>query len=125
MSPSLSSGTPMKMVGVEMARASFDPLVVGGDVEHEDRVDQAVRGDPAHAGLRVLVGQQQDVVVVAPRGDGGREDECHVSRRVRVFAQRLGQGEDLRPAARQHPCTGVRAVAQLADGVLDAATGVG
>ena len=100
-----------------------DPLVVGGDIEHEDRVDESGCRDPRHPGRRLLVGQEQDVVVAAARGDRGREHERHVGRRVRVAAQRLGEREDVRPAAGEHPGAGVGAVPQVADGLLDAAPG--
>ena len=97
-----------------------DARVGGRDVEHEDRVDEAARGDPAHHGGRLLVGEEQDVVVVAPRRDGCRENERHVRRRVGVFAQGLGEREDLGAAARQHPCTGIGAVPEFAHRLLDA-----
>ena len=107
------------------APRQVDALVVGCDVEHQHAVDEPARGDAAHAGGGLLLGEEQDVVVEAPGGDGGREHECHVGRGVGVGPERLGEREDVGASPREHAGAGVGPVVELAHGLLDALPGLG
>jgi hypothetical protein len=96
------------------------PHVVLGDVEQHHAVDHPRVGDPAQRPGAVGLGDQQDVVAQLA---GGVRDAGHVleHRRGELVLEELREQAD-HPGLRggQRASTGVRGVAERADGGLDA-----
>lgn len=110
--------------GLALLAQDGQPGVLGLDIHHDHRVDHRA-GRDAFDPVVVVLGEQQDVVLerLRPRDDAG--DELHDHADVDVDAQRRHEREDLRALRRERAGARVRPVVELADGALDARTGLG
>src|SRR5690625_1837115 len=99
-------------------------LVLGQDVQDDDPVDGPASGHPLESAERLVLGEEEDVVVVGAGGVRRREHERHVRGGVGVRADRFGDGEDVGPPAGQGAGARVRRVAELGDGGLDPLAGL-
>ena len=117
--PAGSAGRPDQHGRLFEAAQGRDAHVVFLDVHHDHGVDHRAVGDAFEAGGALVLGQQQDVVVV---GAGGRDDgggELHDHGHVDVDAQWHDQGQDVGLGAGQGAgAAGVRVEAQVGDGGL-------
>lgn len=107
-----------------LAPQDRQPGVLGLDVHHQHGVDHGA-GRDALDPVVVVLGEQEDVVLV---GLGARDDpgdELHDHADVHVHAQGRHEREHLGALRGERAGAGVRPVVELADRALDAGAGLG
>ncbi len=110
--------------GLLLAPQDGQPRVLRLDVHHEDGVDHRAGRHPLDP-VVVVLGEQEDVVLVGLGAGHDAGHELHDHADVDVHSQRSHEREHLGALRSQRPGTGVRPVVELPDGPLDPRTGLG